>query len=865
MRVKIDEPHLQDANCLIVTLDCNTIIVAIYRPPGYKNIDPFIQSLNTLLLQLKYANVILIGDINIDIRANNIDNRSPVYLNLLASHGILPAHYLPTHGATCLDHVMVKTKLPAACYVAESSVTDHDSLVFVLNYQQLPQPSNLSQFKKIDYNSLDNDMKTLNFNDLYSEKDANVATSKFISQLNTKISCNTFIFNVPNRKRINKPWITTGLLRCMKNRDKLHQKCKKFPNNEIITTTYKRYRNFCNGLLKKLKREYEHCQIQNALKTNNKMLWDTIKKVTHTNKEHNPASNLICPFNPADSVNNINYFFANIGSKLTDTTHNISHLSPPLIPSQPFSFFLNPIEEEEVKNVILSIKKPNSVGRDNISGAFLKRYYQILVPPLTHIYNLMFSTGIFPDEFKLAEVIPVHKSGNRDCVNNYRPISILSTISKIAEKLLNKRLIDYLETKNILSSSQFGFRTLKSTNDAVHEVIDHVVDKLDKKKKVLAIFLDLAKAFDTVSIPLLLNKLEKIGIRNMQLKLLTNYLKNRQQRVRIGDIISADLPITCGVPQGSVLGPTLFLIFINDLCNLTIPNGKIVMFADDTVLIFHGETWEQTYSFAQTGFDMVNYWLMKNSLTLNVDKTKIMPFTIKNTQLSAHNQFSIIAHVCSSGLACSCSKLTITYSMKYLGVLIDNTLSFAQHIDLLSSRTRKMIFIFKNLRHIADYKIIKMVYIAFCQSILSYCITVWGGMPKTKILKLERAQRAVLKVSLFLPFRFPTNELYSIADVLTIRKLFILNIILKQHSLLHYDPDKNATKRLKHLVCPTLNYRFSAFSKKFFCFLGGYLYNKINKNTSIYPLTKSICKRVITLWLKSLNYDATENLLSVLS
>lgn len=475
----------------------------------------------------------------------------------------------------------------------------------------------------------------------------------------------------------------------------------------------------------------------------------------------------------------------------------------------------------------------------------------------------MFHSGVFPKEFKLAEVIPIYKNGDRDCVNNYRPISILSTLSKLAEKLINKRLINYLETKSLLSKSQFGFRAGISTNDAVHELIDHIVNKLDHKKKVIAIFLDLAKAFDTVSVPLLLTKLQSMGIRDTQLKLFRDYLADRHQRVRIGEFVSDDLPICYGVPQGSVVGPTLFLTFINDLCDLLLQNGKIVTFADDTALIFHGDSWDEVYSLAQSGFNTVTSWLNNNGLTLNVSKTKFVPFSIKNISPAVHENFYIKAHYCSSAHSCSCSRLEIAFSIKYLGVMIDNTLSFKHHLDLLSSRTRKLIFVFKNLSRIADKNVIKMVYMALCQSILTYCITVWGGTCKTNLIKLERAQRAVLKVSLSLPFFFPTKDLYLLSDVLTVRQLYILCSALKQHSLIEYDPLLNANKRVKHRVCPTLTYRSTAFARKFFDFLGGHLYNKINKKLTVYPLTRANCKRVITAWLKSLNYDDTENLLIV--
>lgn len=863
LSISISEPNLSDANGLTIKIDSSTLLLAIYRPPGYKNVNPFFESLNDLLSSSNVSNTILIGDINIDILDHNTDINSPTYLNLLASHSILPAHLLPTHGKTCLDHVMVKTKLPASCYVAQTSVTDHDSLIFILE-RELNHMKPLSTVTKIDYEGLDKDMESLNFDSLYDNSDPNVAATLLISKLSSKIKSNTKTISVPNRKRITKPWITLGLLRCMRNRDNLHKKTKKNPNNDVISTTYKRYRNFCNELIKKVKNEYEKKLVQNASKTSNKMLWDTIKRIAHSNSKLNPASELISPSEPIASVNKINNFFASIGKNLADK------ISPPLSKvtpkrTSPFSFALTPTDEVEVRKCILNLKKNNTIGRDNISGDFLKRFQSILIKPITFLVNLIFSTGIFPTAFKLAEVIPIYKSGDRDSVNNYRPISILSTLSKIVEKLLNKRLVSYLESKHLLSSSQFGFRSGVSTKEAVHELTEHIVSKLDSKKKVIAIFLDLAKAFDSVSVPLLLDKLESIGVRDTQLNLFNDYLTNRKQRVRVGDFTSDDLPITYGVPQGSVLGPTLFLIFINDLCDTRLANGKLITFADDTALIFHGDTWEEAFGFAQLGFDEVYSWLRNNRLSLNVDKTKFMPFSLRSIPSGIFDNYSIRAHSCYSTFPCSCSHLSLSLNIKYLGVIIDNTLRFNLHLDLISSRTRKLIYIFKNLRHVADKNIIKMVYIALCQSIISYCITVWGGTNKTNLLKLERAQRSVLKVSLSLPFLFPTQQLYPLADVLSVRQLFILNTILKQHSLISYDPALFASKRRNYKVCNSRTTWSTDFSHRFFGFLGEYLYNRINKKIEIYSLTKYECKRVLTAWLKSLSYEDTESLLSIIS
>ena len=189
-------------------------------------------------------------------------------------------------------------------------------------------------------------------------------------------------------------------------------------------------------------------------------------------------------------------------------------------------------------------------------------------------------------------------------------------------------------------------------------------------------------------------------------------------------------------------------------------------------------------------------------------------------------------------------------------------MNFNAHIDVLSKRIRKLIFIFKNLRRVADAKVLKSVYYALCQSVLTYCITVWGGASKKSMIRVERAQRAILKTAHSLPFYYPTSELYVKCKLLTVRQLFIMQTILQKHSILSYNPTLNAYKRNRSKVCSTKQYKL-ALSHRHYGFLGSYLYNKINPILNIYPMTKSTCKQALILFLLKHNYNETENLLIV--
>ena len=386
---------------------------------------------------------------------------------------------------------------------------------------------------------------------------------------------------------------------------------------------------------------------------------------------------------------------------------------------------------------------------------------------------------------------------------------------------------------------------------------------MDTKEKCLTIFIDLAKAFDTVSVPHLLCKLSKLEIRGQPLSLFHNYLCDRRQRVGILDKVSEECTIEYGVPQGSILGPTLFLTYIKDLCRLDMQGGRIFSFADDTALFFCGKSWSEVFSLAQNGFEKVSNWLHTNVLTLNVQKTKYMTFALRTDQRHP-SSLSIRAHIplCIDHHQCECPQLSETDCIKYLGVLIDRTLSFKGHIEALISRLRKLIYLFKCLRNVADRKVIRMVLFALCQSLVDYCITAWGGSAKTFLIQAERAHRAVLKVSAGLPFRSPTFELYKYWDLLTIRQTFILHTIARQHAQITYDPHVVEGKRRKFAVCPVKK-RNTTFCQKTFTFLGPHLYNKFNKRLNIYPLNKFHCRKKTITYLKTLNYEETEKILEL--
>lgn len=266
---------------------------------------------------------------------------------------------------------------------------------------------------------------------------------------------------------------------------------------------------------------------------------------------------------------------------------------------------------------------------------------------------------------------------------------------------------------------------------------------------------------------------------------------------------------------------------------------------------------------AQNGLNKVWEFLTFNLLSLNVKKTKYICFSARNIDtvnfnLKVHNHNCVTMRNC----RCDCPLLEKTTQLKYLGIVIDCTLTFKHHITYLTSRVRKLIVVFKRLRHAVDKKLIRTIYLTLCQSLCTYGISIWGGSPKTILKPLEVAQRAVLKVSSFRPILYPTKQLYESCEVLTIRQLFILTIVLKQHNQIEYN-SQSLIKRKTYSICKHTRKFRTSFAQRFFCFLGPYMYNRVNKKLSIYSKNKIKCKKEITNWLLTLSYDQNENLLSI--
>ena len=356
-------------------------------------------------------------------------------------------------------------------------------------------------------------------------------------------------------------------------------------------------------------------------------------------------------------TNKFNDFFANVGPRLSRKILDKLRTDEDFLAAQktdtfPNSLFLTPVSANEIIKIISRVKTDGAPGPDNIGPKVYKKVKHCIAEPLSYLINLSFTSGNFPSHLKEAVVVPVFKGGDPTDMSNYRPISLLNTISKFYESAVKTRLESFLESQNLISPNQFGFRQGRGTDEAILKLTTTITNFVDNNKKCLAVFLDLAKAFDTVSHKILLKLLRNIGVRGLAMQWFENYFTNRVQNLKIGKVISSDSrTVVCGVPQGTVLAPLFFLIYVNSLCNLNI-QGHIISFADDTAVVFAGDSWDEVFALANQEMQVVQSHLDSLLLTLNVKKTKLMTFSALNVVIPDHN--SLIIHSCHGLHDCDC-------------------------------------------------------------------------------------------------------------------------------------------------------------------------------------------------------------------
>lgn len=777
---------------------------------------------------------IIIGDMNINIMQNPpTPNYVDEYLSIMAVNGFvsLVNTYTRVEGdsKSCLDHIFFKTKIQTNTYeslVITNKITDHYPTLLRISCPNIKQNCPRTNKKHIDLNILASIVSDVDWEGIIDFSDVETSTQIFVDTLVNCINRASLGAQYSSRTRRRKPWMTAGLLHSINNKNTLYSRLLKSPQDVQLREYYRQYRNRLNHLVKMCKQKFYSNKIKSDL-NNSAKIWKTINQLTgretsktkitkikHEN-ELITAPHVIC--------DTINRYFVDTGNRLGETLE-VNNYKPETLGDVPHSFFLTPVTQSEVIGVIRTLKNHKSPGGDGITAEILKHIQMAIVSPLARLINLSFVSGRFPDVLKKATVILIYKGGEKDNMGNYRPISLISVVAKVFEKLLFNRVVQYIEGHDLLSDMQFGFRSGKSSQDALAHMVTQAYRSLDLSKPALSVFLDLRKAFDSINHALLLDKLERYGFRGTSQSLFKSYLMNRVQTVKIQDCESNPLVVNCGVPQGTILGPFLFVLYLNDMfLQLRGVDVDVVAYADDIALFVRGEDWNEVRGKAEICLRILNAWFSQNRLFVNTEKSKFLCFTSYTRNLPTWLTLKIHEFDCNMKTACSCMGFIDRVEfIRYLGVVIDACLNWGHHIDSLSRSIRRTFYIFRTLRNILPLNLLKNTYYALVQSLLSYGILTWGATYSTILEKVNVIQRTVLKVMYARPPLFPTEELFKLSRVFKIRELFVLECLkyyIKNRNSVTYVSHPYLTRTLNSQNCEIIRARKTVLQKSYIYYL----------------------------------------------
>ena len=525
---------------------------------------------------------------------------------------------------------------------------------------------------------------------------------------------------------ITKPWLNSNLKSIIKIK---HDYFRRYRRGIIPFSIYNSIKNQVTCTLRKAKREFFLMKFSQSKSC--KDSWKILNTILNKHKKRSKDITLKLENELVSTPNIVASAFSEYFSNITDEIEGSipqSDVDPlpyldTLTANQ--SMFACPTTTDEVHKVIMSLKS-RGAPIDEIPTFIFKKISPIVSPLIAELFNASLLVGLYPDSFKLSRVVPIFKKGSPQLVSNYRPISTISVFSKIFETLMARRLNVYLDNFSIMAPSQFGFRSKKCTADAICEYLDFVYTAIDERCYTNCIFLDFSKAFDTVNHVVLIRKLDRYGIRGPVNDWFKSYLNNRRQYISVNGVVSNLSVIRRGVPQGSVLGPLLFIIYINDLYK-SCSKIRMVHYADDTTLFHKGKSMDTLIHETNTELRGLEEWLYANRLSLNIEKTKCMNISKRpvDTHLSVMIGNTVIENV---------------DAVNFLGVVVDKNLSFReQGMNVISRLSRSLGILRKVSNYVPNYIKLKIYYSHFyCH--LTFALIIWGNVSKVidgKIVKLQ--------------------------------------------------------------------------------------------------------------------------------
>ena len=730
----------------------------VYRSPS-NPLANFNTQYKKVLTALKGHKAYILGDFNVNI-TNLSGPDEDIFEEVIYSHGFTPTISIPTHqmphcSKTCIDNIHTNDiDSSTISGVIQDSASHHQPIfcLQLMNSDASPEQNKSPEKTTIYYN-----YSNANLDKLCEEIETDIDTfyhrcdsfESFMNLFQEKIdmTCKLASPKTTKRNNITNPWITNGLINSVEKKARLYFEWKKTktllnPDGDLERhTVYKDYSKYLKIAIKSAKTRYYTEKFEKNSQSSKKT-WQIINELRGKKKSHMKddfiidGNRVICRRTIA---NKFNSYFTSLASNLNEKVLSENQLS--IQPMQSFVEFMSRsvnssihLEETHSDEILEIIQEFQNGKASDIPITVIKKPAHLLSNILANLYNSCIRQGMFPSIFKIGKVTPIHKKDNKESIENYRPVSILPIFGKIFEKIIYKRLYTFFTANDILSNEQFGFRKGHSTSHALHKSVDSITTSTSSGNHVLGIFIDLSKAFDTLDHRILLRKLENYGVRGQALGLLKSYLSDRSQYVSFLNTTSETMNVKYGVPQGSILGPLLFLLYMNDIINCYKGDEcKFVLYADDTNIFITGPSKESTYLMANKVLDFVCKFMRSNLLHINMSKCcyiHFQPAYESDETCARARPYANYENDKSQGVFINGHKIVKVSSTKFLGVVIDEKLSWGPHIEYLRKKLRSTTRALNRIKHSVPGEHYQQIYSALLESHLAYGISVWGSALK---------------------------------------------------------------------------------------------------------------------------------------